>query len=86
MTPFLFEIQTFRWSQNHFGAELYNLASQMLSARVKTVAVGNVKLLVVCVISGFWIKPSVPTKKYRTNYSNIIVFNITLLLKTLYQA
>lgn len=70
MTPFLFEIQTFRWSQNHFGAELYNLASKndsckclnglTLTARVTTVADGNVKLFVVGIISGFWIKSSVP--------------------------
>lgn len=72
MTPFLFEIQTFRWSQNHFGAELYNLASKndsckfliglTLTARVTAVAVGNVKRFVVCVINGFWIKPSVPVE------------------------
>lgn len=59
MTPFLFEIYTFRWSQNHFGAELYSLVfkNRPHAHSVYTLSLSEcVKLCVVCLSSEVFFK------------------------------
>jgi len=41
MAPFL--LQTFRWSQNHFGAELYNLESKNDFLRVSQLLMSGMR-------------------------------------------